>query len=113
MVELQGKGEAMQIALDQHIEVDPDIRGGKPCILGTRIAVSDVVLMHLRLGQSLEQIAGHYDISLAALHAAMVYYYDHRTEIDQAIREENAFLQAAKEATPSLLQAKLRTRTSG
>jgi len=51
----------MQIVLDQHIEANPDIRGGKPCIVGTRITVSDVVLMHLRLGQSLEQIAGHYD----------------------------------------------------
>ena len=51
----------MQIVLDQHIEANPDIRGGKPCIVGTRITVSDVVLMHLRLGQSLEQIAGHYN----------------------------------------------------
>lgn len=99
----------MQIAHDQHIEVNPGTRGGKPCIAGTRIAVSDVVLMHLRLGQSLEQIAGHYNVSLAALHAAMAYYYDHREEIDQAAQEENAFLQAAKETTPSLLQAKLGT----
>ena len=38
----------MQIALDQHIEADAGIRGGKPCIIGTRIAVSDVVLMHFR-----------------------------------------------------------------
>ncbi len=103
----------MQIALDQHIEVDPGIRGGKPCIAGTRIAVSDIVLMHLRLGQSLEQIAGHYDISLSALHAAMAYYYDHRKEIDRVTQEEGDFLQAAKETTPSLLQAKLGTMTGG
>jgi uncharacterized protein (DUF433 family) len=61
MVEYRQKDKAMQIVLDQHIEANPDIRGGKPCIVGTRITVSDVVLMHLRLGQSLEQIAGHYD----------------------------------------------------
>ena len=54
----------MQIALDQHIEVNPAVRGGKPCIVGTRVAISDVVLMHLRQGQSLEQLAGHYNLAL-------------------------------------------------
>ncbi len=103
----------MQIVLDQHIETSSDIRGGKPCISGTRIAVNDVVLMHLRLGQSLEQIAGHYDISLAALHAAMAFYYDHQAEIDQAMSEEDTHLQELQEATPSLLQAKLRTLSGG
>ena len=100
----------MQIALDQHIEANPDIRGGKPCLVGTRIAVSDVVLMHLRLGQSLEQIAGHYDISLAAHHAAMAYYYDHQAETDRAMPGEDATIQAFREANPSLLQARLRAR---
>jgi len=103
----------MQIVLDRHIEVDPNIRGGKPCIAGTRIAVSDVVLMHLRLGQSLEQIAGHYGVSLAALHAAMTYYYDRQAEIDRAMQEEDAAFQALREATPSLLQAKLRALEGG
>jgi uncharacterized protein (DUF433 family) len=103
----------MQVTLDQHIELSADIRGGKPCIAGTRIAVSDVVLMHLRLGQSLEQIAGHYDISLAALHAAMTYYYDHQAEIDQAMRDEAVAMRAIQEANPSLLQAKLRIQGGG
>ena len=103
----------MQIAVNQHIDVDPNVRGGKPCIVGTRIAVSDVVLLHLRRGQSLEQIAGHYDLSLASLHAAMTYYYDHRSEIDQAMQEEDATFQAIHKSTPSLLQAKLRSIESG
>ena len=50
-------------------------RGGKPVLARTRIAVADVVLLHLQLGQSLEQVAAGYDLSLAALHAAMAYYY--------------------------------------
>lgn len=103
----------MQIALDQHIEADEGIRGGKPCIVGTRIAVSDVALMHLRLGQSLEQIAGHYHIPLAALHAAMTYYYDHQAEIDQAMQDETSSIQAFRETNPSLLQAKLRMLSGG
>jgi uncharacterized protein (DUF433 family) len=31
----------------EHITVSPDLRGGKPCLVGTRIAVEDVALMHL------------------------------------------------------------------
>jgi uncharacterized protein (DUF433 family) len=103
----------MQTIVDRHIEADDSVRGGKPCIAGTRITVSDVALMHLHLGQSLEQIAGHYGISLAALHVAMAYYYDHQAEMDRAIQEEEAFLQASKERNPSLLQAKLRALSGG
>ncbi len=103
----------MQISLDQHIEANPTVRGGKPCIVGTRITVSDVVLMHLRLGQSLEQIAGHYDLSLSALYAAMTYYYDHKSEIDRKMEEEDAEIRAARESQPSLLKSKLRTLRGG
>jgi uncharacterized protein (DUF433 family) len=103
----------MHTVLDQHIEVDLGIRGGKPRITGTRLTVSDIALMHLRLGQSLEQIAGHYDISLASLHAAMTYYYDHQAEIDRAMQEEDATFQAIRESTPSLLQAKLKALDGG
>jgi uncharacterized protein (DUF433 family) len=103
----------MQTALDQHIEIALDVRGGKPCIAGTRIAVSDVVFWHLRLGQSLEQIAGHYGVALASLHAAMAYYYDHQSDIEQAMRDEEAFLQEAREASSSVLQAKLKTTPHG
>jgi uncharacterized protein (DUF433 family) len=99
----------MQIVLEQHIEANPDVRSGKPCMAGTRIAVSDVVFMHLRLGQSLEQIAGHYDVPLAALHAAMTYYYDHRAEIDRVMQEEDMAICSLRETSPSLLQAKLTT----
>lgn len=83
-------------SLDRHIESSPGTRGGKPRIAGTRITVSDVVLMYLRLGQSLEEIAGHYDLSLGAVHAAMAFYYDHREEVDRRMAEEDAFIEAAR-----------------
>ena len=68
----------MAVALDRYIETTPDIRGGRPHITGTRITVADIALMYLRLGQSLEEIAGRYDLPLASIYAAMAYYYDHQ-----------------------------------
>jgi uncharacterized protein (DUF433 family) len=107
------KGQSMAIALDAHLETRPTLRGGKPCLAGTRIAVNDIVLLHLRLGQSLEQIAGHYGLSLAALHAAMMYYYDHQEEIDRQMQEEDALIRQWREQSPSLLRAKLQELHDG
>jgi uncharacterized protein (DUF433 family) len=103
----------MQITLDRHIDIDPAIRGGKPRIADTRITVADIVIMHLRMGQSLEEIAGTYDLDPAAVHAAMAYYYDHREEVDKAIEEDRAFADALRERNPSRLQHRLRPINNG
>jgi uncharacterized protein (DUF433 family) len=98
----------IEAVLDRHIEITPGVRGGKPRITGTRITVADVVLMHWRLGISLEEIAGKYDLPLAAVYAAMSYYYDHQREIDQCIEEDKAFSESFRSNNPSLLQEKLK-----
>jgi len=98
----------MAAILDRYIEITPGVRGGRPRIAETRMAVADVVLMHLRLGASLEEIAGRYDLSLAAVHAAMAYYYDHRTAIDESITADDAFAAEYRRQHPSLLRAKLK-----
>ena len=103
----------MQAALDQYIQTSAGTRGSKPLIAGTRITVADVVLMHLRLGQALEQVAAGYDLTMASLHAAMSFYYDHREEIDRSIEEDDAFIAAMRSRNPSLLQAKLRAMNGG
>ena len=53
----------MEIQLNRYIEITPNIRSGKPCIAGRRITVADIAIAYLRLGQSLEEIAGEYDLS--------------------------------------------------
>jgi len=103
----------MEAVLDGHIEITPDVRGGRPRITGTRITVADIVIMHLRLGKSLEEIAGKYNLDLAGTHAAMAYYYDHRSEIDGSIEADEAFAEAFRHNNPLLLQAKLRALRSG
>jgi uncharacterized protein (DUF433 family) len=89
--------------LHQYIEVNPEIRSGKPCVVGTRITVADVAMMYLRMGQSLEEIAGKYQLSLAAVYTAMAFYFEHRPEIDQRTAESEAFAESQRIKQPSLL----------
>jgi uncharacterized protein (DUF433 family) len=91
----------------RHIESTPGIRGGRPRLAGTRITVTDVAMMHLRLGQSIEEIAGQYQLSLAALYAAMAYYFDNRVEMDAMIHEDLAFVAGFQRGQPSMLQDRL------
>jgi uncharacterized protein (DUF433 family) len=98
----------MELTLDRHIEIDSGTRGGQPRIAGTRITVADVVLMHFKLDEALEEIAAKYDLSLASLHAALAYYFDHKEEIDQRMEEDRAFIEAFCKNNPSLLRAKLK-----
>jgi len=101
----------MNLMLDRHIEKQPEIRNGQPHLSGSRITVADLVLMHLKLGQSLLEIAGKYNLSLASVYAAMAYYYDHRIEIDRRIESDIAFAEAFRHNNPSPLQQKLRELT--
>ncbi len=103
----------METVATAHVAIDPANRGGRPHLAGSRVTVADVVLMHLRLGRSLEEIAGKYDLPLAALHAAMAYYYDHRAEIDNAIEDDDAFQQAFRRDNPSPLREKLASLKRG
>ncbi|MBZ0170569.1 hypothetical protein MELA_00042 [Candidatus Methylomirabilis lanthanidiphila] len=93
--------------LDQHIEVTPGIAGGKPRIAGHRITVHSIVIWHERIGKSVDEIAAEYDLTLADIHAALAYYYDHRSEIDRDIEESKAFVKTLRGSTPSKLQQKL------
>ena len=71
-----------------HIEVTPGVAGGKPRIAGHRITVQDVVVWHERLNLGADVIASEYGLSLADVYAALAYYYDHREEVDQAIKKD-------------------------
>jgi uncharacterized protein (DUF433 family) len=85
----------------QHIIVTPDTCGGKPRVAGTRIRVQDIVLW-TEQGQSPEEIVTDYPhLSLADVHAALAYYFDHREEIERHIRDADELIERMK-ADPSL-----------
>jgi uncharacterized protein (DUF433 family) len=72
-----------------HITKNPNVRGGKACIEGTRISVKDIVCLHEE-GRTPEQMLNVFGtpLTLSQIHAALAYYYDHRDEIDASVAEE-------------------------
>ena len=67
----------------EHITKTPGVCGGRACIAGTRIRVMDLVGLSDGAGLSAENIVEYFtDITLADVHAALAYYYDHRDEIE-------------------------------
>jgi uncharacterized protein (DUF433 family) len=66
-----------------HITFNPD---GAPCIDGTRHRVIDIVADHVAHGYSAAQIVEQYpDLTLAQVHAALTYYYDHQDDMDATL----------------------------
>jgi uncharacterized protein (DUF433 family) len=93
----------------EHIAIHPDYCFGKPRIINTRMYVAAIAEIYLKMGESVEDIAAKYDLSLASVHAAMAYYYDFREEIDRHTAETEAIVeQMRRNSPPSPLQQKLR-----
>jgi uncharacterized protein (DUF433 family) len=99
--------------LENHIVLTPGTCRGKPRIAGRRITVQNIVIWHERMGMTADEISAEYDLSLADVYAALTYYFDHRAEIDQAIADDAAFVDALRQRTPSLLQEKLKALGRG
>jgi len=96
--------------LDAHIEITPGVAGGKPRIAGHRITVQDVVIWHEWMGRSADEIAAEYSLTLADIHAALAYYYDHQAEMDAQMREQEEFIEALRRKTPSKVAEKLHAK---
>jgi uncharacterized protein (DUF433 family) len=97
-------------SLDQHIVATPGTLGGKARIAGRRISVEDIAIWHVRLGKTVDEICAEFNLSLAEVHAALAYYYDHQSEIERAINEGDAFLRALRDSSPSKLAKRLAER---
>jgi uncharacterized protein (DUF433 family) len=97
--------------LDQHIEITPGIAGGKPRIAGHRITVQDVVIWHERMGKSVDEIAAEHELEISDIYAALAYYFDHRAEIDDALRASDGFVERLRQETPSKLWKKLQDQS--
>jgi uncharacterized protein (DUF433 family) len=99
----------MEDVVRQHITKTPGVCGGKACIAGHRIRVLDIVVWHEMRGMSPEEIVHNFPgITLADVHAALAYYFDHREEIEADFRREREVAESLRPRFPSKLQEKLR-----
>jgi uncharacterized protein (DUF433 family) len=65
----------------QHIEINPEVRFGKPCIKGTRISVYDV-LGWLSIGMSERKIVSDYpEVKAVHIKACLAYAADKERKI--------------------------------
>jgi uncharacterized protein (DUF433 family) len=73
-----------------HITKDPKVCGGRACIDGTRIRVMDIVAL-LEEGITPEKMLTMFAVplTLAQVHAALAYYYDHKDEIEASFNEQD------------------------
>ena len=93
----------------EHIEIVEGAGGPKARIAGHRIRVQDVAIWHEKLGMSPYAIVDEYpDITLADVHAALAYYWDHREEIEAAIVREEALVEELRRTNISPLEEKLK-----
>jgi len=81
-----------------HIEIRPNRDGqDRAFIDGTRVHVHDVAVMAELHGQTPDQIAEALPhLSLAQIHAARSYYFDHRAEIQQELKDDAEFVERFK-----------------
>jgi uncharacterized protein (DUF433 family) len=91
-----------------HISVTPGVRGGRPCIEGTRITVMDIVMLE-RTGVPPEEMRTYYSsrpLTLAEIHAALTYYYDHKDEIDTSFEQDRKWDEGHEERRVDYLRQK-------
>ncbi len=88
------------------IEIDEE---GVAWIIGANTKVVEVVLDKLAYGWSPEEIHfQHRNLSLAQIHAAFAYYYEHQTELDNEITRRRQEVETlAEQAGDSPLRQKL------
>ncbi len=81
----------------EQIAIDPAVRGGRPFILGTTIAVADIAILRVYRMLDADAIAEWYDLTLPQVYAALAYYYEHKQAIDASIAERRALAAEMKE----------------
>ncbi|MBA4122707.1 MAG: DUF433 domain-containing protein [Acidobacteria bacterium] len=94
----------MTAVIESYIEIDAN---SVAWVADTRVKVIEIALDKLAHGSSPEELHFQYPhLSMAQIHAALAYYYDHREELDDEIlrrlREVNEL--AARQADSPLRQ---------
>ena len=100
----------MDVKANQYIEIRKNRDGqARAYIAGTRVRVQDIYVDSQIAGKSVDEIvAGLPHLTLAQVHAALAYYFDHREEILDEVRQDEHFVALMKKRTgPGPLETKL------
>jgi uncharacterized protein (DUF433 family) len=100
----------MQAEVATHIEIRANRAGqGRAFIAGTRTRVQDVYALAEIQGLTADQIVEQLPhLSLGQVHAALSYYFDHREQILNELREDEEFVQLMRAQTgPGPLEQRL------
>jgi uncharacterized protein (DUF433 family) len=101
----------MEVNITNHVDKNNNVCGGRACISGTRIRVQDIYVWHELQGKSPDEIVSDFpQLNLAQVHSALAYYWDHKDEIHQEIKDAEDLLQRLKLQSPSPLREKLAQR---
>ena len=99
----------MPAPTENRIERTPGVCGGRTCVAGHRVRVLDIVVWHEHQGMTPDEIVSHVPaITLADVHAALAYYFDHMDEIQREMKDERDLVEGFRRTHPSLLEVKLR-----
>ncbi len=99
----------MDSSTTERIVKTPGVCGGKARIAGHRVRVLDIVAWHEHQGMTPDEIVSHVPtITLADVHIALAYYFDHVEEIQAEMRSERDLAEEMRRSHPSLVKAKLR-----
>jgi len=97
-----------------YIVTTPGTCAARPRIEGTRIAVDMIAQWVVHLGQTPEEVQRtHPHLTVAQIHSALAYYYDHRDEVEASLREGERIEQEARKRFPPRLPEKLSTQEPG
>ena len=83
----------------------PGVYGGKARIDGHRVRVQDIVTDYEWNGLSPDEICQQYpSITLAHVHAALSYYYEHRDEIQADLASERLAVEKFQQSHPEAVR---------
>jgi uncharacterized protein (DUF433 family) len=97
----------MESSTGERIVKTLGICGGRARIAGHRVRVLDIVTWQEHEGLTPDEIVSNVpSITLAEVHAALAYYFDHLEEIKAEMREERTLVDEARRNHSSLVDAK-------
>src|SRR5207244_2230923 len=90
-------GMSQAVVHKAHVVSTPGVCGGRPCIAGSRIRVQDIYVWHELQGRSPDEIVSAFgQLTLADVYGALAYFWDHRDEILEQMKQEDQMVDQSK-----------------